>query len=333
MFKIMAFLSKREDIETRAFIEYYEQHHVPLIRSLAPTPIGYRRNYLLRGDELNIEDDSIDFDVVTELTFPDRAAYLEWAAQLSRSTAGRADHLGRRGEVPGSAANPGLRRRGMRHVGVSTGSGLRLGVSSAHRRRGRSCRCAGRARASWMGVSAIARGVLLPFGASSSSSSRRGRSPARSARPCASRATFPTPTSRGTSASPSGTRRGWPRPSSRSTKRTPHDWPTSYATARPGEREPAGVRSFLHRLAYGPSARPQRRCKRDAGGDAHRASLSSPSAFARHRGRAPRRSARATTRCAPWRTPRRSRARRRSRPRGRGSRRGSRPRAARRPPG
>ena len=70
MFKIMAFLSKREDIETRAFIEYYEQHHVPLIRSLAPTPIGYRRNYLLRGDELNIEDDSIDFDVVTELTFP-----------------------------------------------------------------------------------------------------------------------------------------------------------------------------------------------------------------------------------------------------------------------
>ena len=32
MFKIMAFLSKREDIETRAFIEYYEHHHVPLIR-------------------------------------------------------------------------------------------------------------------------------------------------------------------------------------------------------------------------------------------------------------------------------------------------------------
>ena len=88
MFKIMAFLSKREDIETRAFIDYYEHHHVPLIRSLAPTPIGYRRNYLVRGDEVNIEDDSIDFDVVTELVFPDRAAYLAWGAQLSRSTAG-----------------------------------------------------------------------------------------------------------------------------------------------------------------------------------------------------------------------------------------------------
>jgi hypothetical protein len=88
MFKIMAFLSKREDIETRAFIDYYEKHHVPLIRSLAPTPIGYKRNYLVRGDDLNREDDSIDFDVVTELVFPDRAAYLAWGEQLSRSTAG-----------------------------------------------------------------------------------------------------------------------------------------------------------------------------------------------------------------------------------------------------
>jgi hypothetical protein len=34
------FLTKREDIETRALIEYYENHHVPLICSLAPTPIA-----------------------------------------------------------------------------------------------------------------------------------------------------------------------------------------------------------------------------------------------------------------------------------------------------
>jgi hypothetical protein len=89
MFKIMAFLSKREDIATRAFIDYYERRHVPLIRSLAPTPIGYTRNYLVRGDEVNREHDSIDFDVVTELVFPDRAAYLAWAAQLAQSTAGQ----------------------------------------------------------------------------------------------------------------------------------------------------------------------------------------------------------------------------------------------------
>jgi hypothetical protein len=57
MLKILAFLTKREDIETRAFIEYYENHHVPLICSLAPAPIVYKRNYLVRGDELNSQED------------------------------------------------------------------------------------------------------------------------------------------------------------------------------------------------------------------------------------------------------------------------------------
>ena len=76
MLKILAFLTKREGIETRAFIEYYENNHVPLICDLAPTPIVYKRNFLMRGDEFNKEDGAIDFDVVTELVFPDRAAYL-----------------------------------------------------------------------------------------------------------------------------------------------------------------------------------------------------------------------------------------------------------------
>jgi hypothetical protein len=89
MLKILAFLTKREDIESRAFIEYYENHHVPLICSLAPTPIVYKRNYLVRGDELNSqEDDTIDFDVVTELVFPDRAAYLAWGAAVGTGAPG-----------------------------------------------------------------------------------------------------------------------------------------------------------------------------------------------------------------------------------------------------
>ncbi len=88
MLKILAFLTKREGLETRAFIEYYENNHVPLICDLAPTPIVYKRNFLMRGDEFNKEDDAIDFDVVTELVFPDRAAYLAWAAQLSKAGSG-----------------------------------------------------------------------------------------------------------------------------------------------------------------------------------------------------------------------------------------------------
>ncbi len=83
MLKMYAFLTKREGMETQAFIEYYENNHVPLALSLAPTPVVYKRNYLVRGDEFNREEDTIDFDVVTELIFPDRAGFIEWVEKLS----------------------------------------------------------------------------------------------------------------------------------------------------------------------------------------------------------------------------------------------------------
>ena len=83
MLKVFGFLSKREDIETQAFIDHYENNHVPLVLSLAPTPPVYKRNYVVRDDEINKEDDTIDFDVVTELVFPDRAALAAWREQLS----------------------------------------------------------------------------------------------------------------------------------------------------------------------------------------------------------------------------------------------------------
>jgi uncharacterized protein (TIGR02118 family) len=83
MLKVFAFLTKREDIDTQAFIDHYENHHVPLALSLAPAaPTVYKRNYLVRGDEFNREADTIDFDVITELVFPDRAAFLAWIQHL-----------------------------------------------------------------------------------------------------------------------------------------------------------------------------------------------------------------------------------------------------------
>ncbi len=88
MFKVFGFLSKREGMTTQGFIDYYENNHVPLICRLAPTPIVYKRNYLSRGDELNRGENAIDFDVVTELVFPDRAAYLVWRAALSKPGSG-----------------------------------------------------------------------------------------------------------------------------------------------------------------------------------------------------------------------------------------------------
>ena len=86
MFRVLAFLTKKEAIKTQAFIDYYENKHVPLICSLAPTPIVYKRRYL--RERLTKEGGAIDFDVVTELGFPDRAAYLTWMTQLSGPGAG-----------------------------------------------------------------------------------------------------------------------------------------------------------------------------------------------------------------------------------------------------
>lgn len=83
MLKVYAFLTKREGMETQAFIEHYEKNHLPLVLSLVRTPIVYKRNYLVRGDEFNREEDTIDFDVVTELVFPDRAGFVEWVEKLS----------------------------------------------------------------------------------------------------------------------------------------------------------------------------------------------------------------------------------------------------------
>jgi uncharacterized protein (TIGR02118 family) len=83
VFKVFGFLTKREGIEMQDFIEYYENKHVPLICSLAPAPIVYKRRYLVRGEELTKEGGAVDFDVMTELGFPDRAAFLAWMARLS----------------------------------------------------------------------------------------------------------------------------------------------------------------------------------------------------------------------------------------------------------
>jgi uncharacterized protein (TIGR02118 family) len=83
MLKIFAFLTKRPDLEMRAFVDYYENHHVPLVCSLAPTPLVYKRSYVVRGDAFNREDESLDFDVVAELVFPDRAAFVAWFQKLS----------------------------------------------------------------------------------------------------------------------------------------------------------------------------------------------------------------------------------------------------------
>jgi hypothetical protein len=82
MFKVFAYLTKRSDLSPEAFIDYYESRHIPLVLSLAPMPKVYKRNYIVRGDDANREDPSIDFDVVTELGWDDRSGFREWVTRL-----------------------------------------------------------------------------------------------------------------------------------------------------------------------------------------------------------------------------------------------------------
>ena len=63
----------------------YAKEFLPA-RSKAIADSGGR--YIVRGEELTKEGGAVDFDVMTELQFPDRAAFLAWMAQLSGPGAG-----------------------------------------------------------------------------------------------------------------------------------------------------------------------------------------------------------------------------------------------------
>ena len=83
--KTIAMLRKRADITREAFVDYYETRHAPLIVSLVPGIVEYRRNFC-SFDEAFANDAvaPFDFDVVTEIWFEDRAAYDRAMAVASR---------------------------------------------------------------------------------------------------------------------------------------------------------------------------------------------------------------------------------------------------------
>ncbi|MFZ6180252.1 EthD domain-containing protein [Nannocystis pusilla] len=83
MLTIMAFLARRPDLTPEAFIDHYENHHVPLICRLVGAPPVYRRSYL-RRDEPLLPGAPIGFDVVTEQKFADRKALEAWLAAVSQ---------------------------------------------------------------------------------------------------------------------------------------------------------------------------------------------------------------------------------------------------------
>jgi uncharacterized protein (TIGR02118 family) len=94
MIKTIAFLKCKVGLSREAFIQYYETRHAPLILSIAPQICDYRRNYLVtEGAILAPGASAPDFDVVTELWYPDRRAFD--VAMAAFTTPVNADHIAR----------------------------------------------------------------------------------------------------------------------------------------------------------------------------------------------------------------------------------------------
>src|SRR5215469_9896671 len=78
VFKWMMAIKRKRGITHQQFIDYYENKHAPLLRSLLPPMQIYRRNYLIFDDPMFAvdnrggSDNDLDFDVITEVIFSTR---------------------------------------------------------------------------------------------------------------------------------------------------------------------------------------------------------------------------------------------------------------------
>lgn len=88
MITSIALLKAREGLSRDELIDYYENHHVPLILSLAPAPGRYRREYLPAAAERAFP---ADFDVVTRMEFADEATRRAWLAAVLAEDSGVAE--------------------------------------------------------------------------------------------------------------------------------------------------------------------------------------------------------------------------------------------------
>lgn len=83
MYRVLSFLTKRSDLSIEEFRDYYENKHIPLILSLAPSPIVYKRRYLDRDKKFTESGVPVDFDVTTELVFSDQETFRAWIGKLT----------------------------------------------------------------------------------------------------------------------------------------------------------------------------------------------------------------------------------------------------------
>jgi hypothetical protein len=76
MFKLIMLIKKRPDMSRDAFIDYYDNHHVPLVHSILPMGAAiHRRNYPLGADA--------EYAVISEVFYEDQQTATAAAAKLA----------------------------------------------------------------------------------------------------------------------------------------------------------------------------------------------------------------------------------------------------------
>lgn len=78
MLKYVGLLKRKDGVTREAFVDHYENVHVPLVVGLCPQILSYRRNYLDSASAA-----ALGFDVITEFLFADRAAFEGFGARCA----------------------------------------------------------------------------------------------------------------------------------------------------------------------------------------------------------------------------------------------------------
>ena len=84
MFKIVAFLKRREGISLAEMKAHYEERHLPLALSTFPQIIRHNRNYIDHGSaHFGPDAEHVGYDAISEIWFEDRAGFDAMVALLA----------------------------------------------------------------------------------------------------------------------------------------------------------------------------------------------------------------------------------------------------------
>jgi hypothetical protein len=89
MLKLICHFKRKPGMTLEQFRDYYENHHVKLVREILPNASDYRRNYRIEGEGFDFgtigqAEGEPDYDVITEVWYPTREEFDAMAAIAAR---------------------------------------------------------------------------------------------------------------------------------------------------------------------------------------------------------------------------------------------------------